>query len=93
VDDLRWLAVLVARPGDERASRSVSNIFAVTQDRDASRAVRPDTAGAEVPANQRPYRSADAAERRLTATSPQQSTTHHGTADWLTNAASPSWPG
>ncbi len=68
-------------------------VTAVTQDRDASRAVRPDTAAAEVPANQAHYGSADAAERWLTATSPQQSTTHYDSADGLTSAASPSWPG
>ena len=56
-------------------------VTAVTQDRDASRAVRPDTAAAEVPANQGHYGSADATERWLTAKSPQQSTTHYGTAD------------
>src|SRR5688500_10776730 len=56
-------------------------VTAVTQDRDASRAVAPDTAAAEVPVNQGHYRSADAVERWLTAASPQQSTTHYGSAD------------
>ena len=56
-------------------------LTAVTQNRDASRAVRPDMAAAEVPANQGHHGSADAAERRLTATSPQPSTTHYGSAD------------
>ena len=56
-------------------------VTAITQGRDASPAARPDTAAAGVPASQRHYGSADAAERRLTATSPEQSITHFGSAD------------